>query len=304
MRARSALRTERSDQRCDPNLVASAYVGGVHPIEHLRYIARATGVDAATLVRETAVALGSLRADPANLVIACRRIVERHVTVAPLWWLCSELLVAEQPDRRAWELADALDCDPTADLFAESLATAWPATATILTVGYSDVLCAGLVERGDVAVWCAENKHAAGSMVQHLERGGIDCELLPFEAVGNAVGSVDAVVIEALVGAPHRVLAAAGTLAVAAAAYVVGTPIWLVTPLGTRLPPEYVDAIANVAFGDEAVVRREFDELPTALFTNVVTPDREANNQAQPVDSLVSSTPFAPELLRAAEGRA
>jgi hypothetical protein len=276
----------------------------VHPIEHLRYIARAKGVDAATLVRETAVALGSLRADPANLVIACRRIVERHVTVAPMWWLCSELLVAEEPDRLAWELADAIDSDPTADLFAESLAAVWPGTATVLTVGYSDVLCAGLMELEDVAVWCADSGHSASSMVQRLERGGVASELVPFEGVGNAVGSVDAVVIEALVAAPHRVLAAAGTLAVAAAAYVVGTPIWLVTPLGTRLPPEYVDAIAAVAFGDDAVLHREFDELPTALFTRVVTPEREANDRDQPAEALVSKTPFAPELLRAAEGRA
>ncbi len=297
-------RAAKGTVTCDQKLVTSAYVGRVHPIEHLRYIARASGVDAATLVRETAVALGSLRADPANLVIACRRIVERHVTVAPMWWLCSELLVADEPDRRAWELADEIDCDPTADLFAESLATAWPGAATVLTVGYSDVLCAGLVERGDVSVWCADSGHSASGMVRRLERGGINCELLPFEGIGNAVGSVDAVVIEALVGAPHRVLAAAGTLAVAAAAYVVGTPIWLVTPLGTRLPPEYVDAIATVAFGDEAVLQREFDELPTALFTQVVTPDREANARARPSDSLGSSTPFAPELLRAAEGRA
>jgi hypothetical protein len=276
----------------------------VHPIEHLRYIARAKGVDAATLVRETAVALGSLHADPANLVIACRRIVQRHVTVAPMWWLCSELLLAEEPYRVAWELADAIDCDPTADVLAESLATVWPETATVLTVGYSDVLCAGLVERGDVEVWCADSGRSASSMMQRLERGGIACEPVPFEGVGNAVGSVDAVVIEALVAAPHRMLAAAGNLAVAAAAYVVGTPIWLVTPLGTRLPPEYVDAIANVAFGQDSVLRSEFDELPTALFARVVTPDREANDRALPTDALVSSTPFAPELLRAAEGRA
>lgn len=290
--------------RCDRKPAASAYLGVVHPIEHLRYIARAKGVDAATLVRETAVALGSLRADPPNLVIACRRIVERHVTVAPMWWLCSELLMSDEPDRLAWELADAIDCDPTADLFAEALLVAWPGTATVLTVGYSDVVCAGLVERGDVAAWCADSGHSASGMMQRLERSGVECEPVPFDAIGNAVAGVDVVVLEAMAAAPHRVLAVPGTLAVASAAYVVGTPIWLVTPLGTRLPPQYVDAIADAAFGNVGALDRDFDELPTGLFSRVITPDRDANERDLPVDALAGNTPFAPELLRAAEGRA
>ena len=42
----------------------------MHPIEHLRYVARARGADPAHLAREAATALGSLRADPArNLLI-------------------------------------------------------------------------------------------------------------------------------------------------------------------------------------------------------------------------------------------
>ncbi|HUF99733.1 MAG TPA: hypothetical protein VMM60_16520 [Ilumatobacter sp.] len=276
----------------------------MHPIEHLRYIARARGVDSASLVRETAIALGSLRADPANLVIACRRIVERHVTVAPMWWLCAELLVAEAPDRLAWELADAIEADPTPDLISEALAGEWPGAARMLTVGYSDVLCAALIERADVNVWCADSGHSASSMLQRLERGGIDSEPVPADAIGNAVAAVDVVLIEALVAAPHRVLASAGTLAVASAAYVVGTPIWLVAPLGTRLPPQYVDAIANVAFGDVTVLDREFDELPTDMVSRVVGPDRTHNARATPADQLAGGTSFAPELLRAAEGRA
>lgn len=275
----------------------------MHPIEHLRYIARARGVDAVSLVRETAVALASLRADPPNLVIACRRIVERHVTVAPMWWLCAELLVAEEAERRAWELADAIDADPTADLLAESLAIQWPGTATAITVGYSDVVCGALIERGDVNVWCADSGHTASGMLQRLERNRIDCEPVPSDAVGNAVSAADVVLIEALVAGPHRVLAAAGTLAVASAAYVMGTPIWLVAPLGTRLPAQYVDAIANVALSEVAALDRQFDELPTEMLTRVIGPERTANERMAPTDQLVSATPFAPELLRATEGR-
>ena len=50
----------------------------VHPIERLRYVARAGGVDHDVLVRETAAALGALGFDPAGLVTACRRIIDRR----------------------------------------------------------------------------------------------------------------------------------------------------------------------------------------------------------------------------------
>ena len=41
----------------------------MHPIEHLRYVARAQGADPTSLVEETAHALGSLRFDPSGLVV-------------------------------------------------------------------------------------------------------------------------------------------------------------------------------------------------------------------------------------------
>ena len=48
-------------------------------------------------MRETAGALSSLGFDPAGLVTACRRIVDRHVTSGPLWWLCARVLTAGDP---------------------------------------------------------------------------------------------------------------------------------------------------------------------------------------------------------------
>ena len=75
------------------------YGEGVHPIERLRYVARARGADAESLVRETAGALRGLGLDMAGLVVACRRIVERHPTSGPLWWLCARMLTSSDPLR-------------------------------------------------------------------------------------------------------------------------------------------------------------------------------------------------------------
>ncbi len=269
----------------------------MHPIEHLRYIARAQGVDAASLARETAVALGSLRADPANLVVACRRIVERHVAVAPIWWLCAELLTSDSPDGLAWELVEALDDDPTADLLAEALAVAWPGTATVVTVGHPEVIATALVERADVVVSCIDSGYRATSLLQRLERGLVECEPVPPESIGHAVGAADVVLVEGLAVAPGRVLAPVGSLAPAASAALLGIPVWLVAPMGTRLPAQYVDAIARSVIDDVAPLHREFDELPVALFARVVTADRDADPD-DPASALSGNTPFAPELLR------
>ena len=87
----------------------------MHPIEHLRYLARADSAEAARMVGETATALGSLGNDPATLVVAVRRILERHANVGPMWWVAAHLLVAGDVYERAWELADEVADDPTAE---------------------------------------------------------------------------------------------------------------------------------------------------------------------------------------------
>ena len=91
----------------------TATVCEVHPIEHLRYVARAQGADPASLVEETAHALGSLHFDPSGLVVACRRIVERHPFTGALWWLCANVSTSAEPFEAVWELADEIRNDPT-----------------------------------------------------------------------------------------------------------------------------------------------------------------------------------------------
>ncbi len=71
----------------------------MHPIERLRYVARASGGDQRMLVRETAGALRGLGFDPAGLVVACRRIVERHPNSGPMWWLCATVPVSGESQR-------------------------------------------------------------------------------------------------------------------------------------------------------------------------------------------------------------
>ena len=85
-----------------PDLVTSTPCAVVRPFERLRYLARASGEDAETLLEEAADCLAGFGDDPMGVVIACRRLLAYHPTVTPLWWLCAQLLAAPDPAEGAW----------------------------------------------------------------------------------------------------------------------------------------------------------------------------------------------------------
>ncbi len=267
------------------------YRTSVHPIEHLRYVARARGTDASSLVREAAMALGSLRADHANLVIACRRIVERHPEVGPLWWMCARLLMADDPSSLAWELADHIDDDVSP----RTIGAAFADGATVLTIGWPEVGGSALMRRGDVRVLCADSRHEASGFVQRLERLDIDCEPIPTESLARAAAIADVVLLEAVAACPLRVLAPVGSHVVAAVAHSVGTPVWLVTGIGRRLPREYVDEIGDRVVARGAAWDLDVDDLPIELVTHVASADGVVDDVAT---ALRPDGPCAPELLR------
>lgn len=263
----------------------------MHPIEHLRYVARARGADPSSLVREAATALASLRADHANLVIACRRIVERHPEVGPLWSMCARLLTADDPTTLAWRIADEIDDDPTP----RALAAAFPDAATVLTIGWPDTTGEALTRRGDISVWCVDSRHEASGLMQRLERFEIECEPIPHESLARAAHLADVVVVEAAAASTRRVLAPVGSHVVAAVARSVDTPVWLTASAGCRLPVEYVDAIGGHVIAADASWDLDIDDLPLDLITHVASADGVS---AEVVGSLRSDCPFAPELLR------
>lgn len=247
------------------------YGRGVHPIEHLRYVARAHGVDPAALVEETAHALGSLHFDPAGLVVACRRIVERHPFTGPLWWLCANVTTSTEPFEAVWELAEQIRSDRTASELAAEL----PDESTVVTIGDPSVIGHGLARRGDVRVLALDIDHSATSFVRRLERYDVDYEPVDAGAAGAATRAADVVLIEALAMDESQVVVPSGSSTIAAAAAAWETPVWLVAGIGRRLPTAYIDAMADrraeIAEGiDDWSVDVEI--IPTRLITDVVGP--------------------------------
>jgi hypothetical protein len=243
----------------------------VHPIEHLRYVARAHGVDPAALVAETAHALGSMHFDSAGLVVACRRIVERHPFTGPLWWLCANVTTSSEPLDAVWELAEQVHADRTA----AELGAALPDDGDVVTIGDPNVIGSGLARRGDVRVLALDIDHSATSFVRRLERNDVAYEPVDAGAAGAVTRVADVVLIEALSLDAQRVIVPSGSTTIAAGAAAWGTPVWLVAGVGRRLPREFVDAM--IARRDEIVADRDdwmvdVEVLPTSMVTNVVGP--------------------------------
>lgn len=84
----------------------------MHPIERLRYVAAVSPEQPAVLAREAAAALLGC-ADPAELVVACRRLLDRQPAVGPLWWVASVAVIASDPRTALLDAIDALETDPT-----------------------------------------------------------------------------------------------------------------------------------------------------------------------------------------------
>lgn len=183
-------------------------------MEHLRLIARADGIDDGTLVRESAFALASLPPDPSMLVVVCRRLVEKHPLVAPLWWLCSAVLVADDHRRVAADLVERYMDDATIDRLprlvardAAVLVDRWGSAAADISARRPDVQLAALTDAaGEPADAIAIVEPFAVSATSVLVR----------PEVGGALDRFDG-------------------------------EIWLCCPLGTRVAPAVVDRMVAVS---------------------------------------------------------
>ena len=272
----------------------TATVCEVHPIEHLRYVARAQGADPASLVEETAHALGSLHFDPSGLVVACRRIVERHPFTGALWWLCANVSTSAEPFEAVWELADEIRNDPTG----AELGAALPDDALVATIGDPDVIGDGLIRRGDVRVLALDAGHTATSFVRRLERYDVDVDPVDAGVAGVVANHADVVLVEAMAVDPERAVVPVGSSTIAAAARSWGTEVWLVAGVGRRLPAGFIDAmVAKVEALAVDIDPWDVDVevLPTSMFTHVVGPHGKV---PMGPPAIVAECPMAHELLR------
>lgn len=265
----------------------------MHPIERLRYVARASGGDQRLLVRETAGALRGLQFEPAGLVIACRRIVERHPTSGPLWWFCSSLLTSANPFDDMYRLAAEVENDATPDHLFDAL----PDDATVCVVGWPDLVGDAVLRRGDIRVLAVDADDEGSSFVRRLQRSDVEAEIVPAAGVAAAALAADVVLVEAHATGSGEVLAACGSRALAAVAYCSERPVWLVTGRGRRLTEALFTTMSERVADVRVPWESDAEPLPIALCSALVGPD--GIRALEPGDTLAAECATAHELLRA-----
>jgi len=262
----------------------------VHPIERLRYVARASGADHGLLARETAEALASLGFDPPGMVTACRRVIERHPASGPLWTMAARLLCSNDPMGEAWRFCAEMDADRTGDELAHGL----PDEAVVCVLGWPEVIGEALVRRGDVEVLVVDALGEGTGLARRLRRADVEAEEVAVAGLGAAVAASDVVLLEASAVSLPGFVAVAGSRAAAAVARHAGVPVWLVAGVGRVLAPPLWQALA-ARLDHDAPWDADDEVVPGDLVDVVMGPDGPAGLSATVA---ARSGPVAPELLR------
>lgn len=204
----------------------------MHPIERLRYVARASDDRFTLIVRESAAALASFSDDPAALVTACRRLVDRQPHSAAIWWLAARVLASSDPGSEAWDASGDIDDDTTIRVLIDSI----PVDASVLVLGWPELIVPALSKRGDVRVFAVDTFDDGARLVSRLERSGGEAVLVDERGIGAAAAEASLVLLEAQGLGPSGITALPGSRAAAAVAKLAGVPVWAVAGVGRVLP--------------------------------------------------------------------
>jgi hypothetical protein len=261
-----------------------------HPIERLRWVARAEGAGASLLTREAAGALASIGDDLAGLVTGCRRLIDRHPAIGPLWWLSARALAAEEPERECYIAASDLDADPTSQVLGANL----PDDVTVTVLGWPEQIGEALRRRGDLEVLVVDSRGEGPSFTRRLAANGLEAFDVEEAGLGGAVRESGLVLLEASALGPTGFVAASGSLAAAALGKGLGVDVWVVAGTGRVLPGRLWEALLARLDGADDPWALEDEVVPLDWATAVVGP---AGVQTCEEAVRRADCPVVPELL-------
>ena len=253
----------------------------VHPIEHLRYVARATGADASLLTQEAASALSVFARDPHALLTGAKSLLAKQAAIGPVWWMCSRLLIASDAREAARDVGRELSEDPTARALDDALADG----ATVLISGWPDITLRALADRPDLHVRIIDVEGQGHSAVRRLDRSDVEAEAVDPAHIAGAVAEADVCIVEAGAMGDSAALTDVGGFTLAAVAKAMGTPTWLVAGVGRQLPEAYwQEIVQRTAEPDLPAFCEPFEVVSRSLFGRTFGPGLDC--------------PTLPELLR------
>ena len=262
-----------------------------HPIERLRWVARAEGAGASLLAREAAGALATIGDDLAGLLTGCRRLIDRHPAVGPLWWLSARALAAEDPSRELWAAAAELDADATSAVVAAHL----PDDIAITVLGWPEQAGDALRRRGDVEVLVIDSRGEGSSFAHRLEADGVEAFEVGESGLGSAVRESNLVLLEASALGPSGCYCTAGSLAAAAVARALGIDVVVVAGVGRVLPGRLWEALVTRVDDADDPWALDHEVVPLEWITGVAGPGGVLDPSAAVKRA---DCPVVPELLR------
>ena len=264
----------------------------VHPIERLRYVARAGGVDQLDLAREAADALASLWGEPAELVNACRRMLHHHPLAGSLWAMASKVLIAADAQRAAVDFVQELNVDPTPSRVASAL----PNGATIAVIGWPDLAMESIHLRRDVSVRVIDAYGEGAGLARALMRREVEVTEVPLTGLGQACATADVVIIEAAAAGPEALIAPSGSYAAAICGLHAGKQTWVVVGAGRALPQRFFEVIED-QLAKQNPLEADEEVVPMTVITHVVGPKGMAlSNVAMREDCGVAAELLRPGL--------
>lgn len=268
----------------------------MHPIERLRYVARSGGVDPGELAEEAARAIATVADDQGTLVTSLRRLVWRHPTSGPMWWMAAHVLGSHDPRAAAVRCVTTLQDDRTPPALAYEL----PDDCTVTCIGWPEQVGNALFRRGDVRALVVDSLGEGSGFVRRLEQSDNQADEVPPSNTAGAVRWSNIVLLEASAVGTDSFVAVAGSHAAAAVAATTDAEVWLVVGEGRVLPQRFFDAIADHLDQDGEPWELDEELVPLSLVDKVVGP-----KALEPIEATLrrADAPMVPELLKPVGGR-
>lgn len=213
----------------------------VHPIERLRYVARAGDEEPVLLAEEAALGLGAMSFDRRALVPASRRLLEAHPSCGPLWWVVAHLLVADDVRAAVNQALDELALDPTP----EELAAGFPAGA-VITSGLGSISLSAVSLRPDIEVHLLGPHRSLRSALRSLD-GEVQASGFSPEEIDEALEDAQLVLVEALGAGPSGCILSESDARLVEEGAKAGLVIWAVVGAGRLLPHLLFEAMLEAS---------------------------------------------------------
>lgn len=220
----------------------------MHPIERLRWIARATGEADVSLASEAAWTMGELAADePAALLTASRRLVGHHPCCGPLWWVCARLAESADPLSEAAELVEELLGDTTAARLAEALRAEVPRSGLLSSTVPAGVVQGALSRRGGYVLRLVGDFRLLAREIPSFS--AVAGEVVGYgpEEAGSAVEDTSLLLVEPCFASKEGLVLDVAAAAAVVAAHELGVPVWALLPTGRVLSPELASCARSLA---------------------------------------------------------